>query len=73
MNQKQLHKEIQKAFEKDMREMLYHEGQIQLIRNVLSTNYDNLEELKMFLKVWSSKLEKDTDEINKRWNKEDLN
>jgi len=34
---------------------------------VLSTNYKDLKELLMMLKVWNNKLEKDNEEIDKKY------
>ena len=53
--------------QKDMQAYSFNEGQKTLIDNVLSTNYKDLEELLMMLKVWNNKLEKDNEEIDKKY------
>ena len=53
--------------QKDMQSYSFNEGQKTLIDNVLSTNYKDLEELLMMLKVWNNKLEKDNEEIDKKY------
>jgi hypothetical protein len=53
--------------EKDMQTYSFNEGQKTLIGNVLSTNYKDIEELLMMLKVWNNKLEKDNEEIDKKY------
>jgi hypothetical protein len=53
--------------QKDMQAYSFNEGQKTLIDNVLSTNYKDLKELLMMLKVWNNKLEKDNEEIDKKY------
>jgi hypothetical protein len=53
--------------QKDVQTMSFNLGQCSLIDNVLSTNYKDLEELLMMLKVWKTKLDKETDEVNARY------
>jgi hypothetical protein len=53
--------------QKDMQSYSFNEGQKTLIDNVLSTNYKDLEELLMMLKVWNNKLEKDNEKIGKKY------
>jgi hypothetical protein len=53
--------------QKDIQIYSFNEGQITLIGNVLSTNYKDLEELLMMLKVWNSKLEKDNGIIDTKY------
>ena len=53
--------------QKDMQSYSFNEGQKTLIDNVLSTNYKDLEELLMMLKVWNSKLEKDNKVISTKY------
>ena len=53
--------------QKDMQAYSFNEGQKTLIDNVLSTNYKDLEELLMMLKVWNNKLEKDNEKIDKKY------
>ena len=53
--------------QKDMQSYSFNEGQKTLIDNVLSTNYKDLKELLMMLKVWNNKLEKDNEEIDKKY------
>jgi len=53
--------------QKDMQAYSFNEGQKTLIDNVLSTNYKDLEELLMMLKVWNNKLEKDNEKIGKKY------
>ena len=53
--------------QKDMQSYSFNEGQKNLIDNVLSTNYKDLEELLMMLKVWNNKLEKDNEKIGKKY------
>jgi hypothetical protein len=38
-----------------------------LIDNILSSNWKNTDELLMFIKVWKTKLDKETDEVNARY------
>ena len=53
--------------QKDMQSYSFNEGQKTLIDNVLSTNYKDLKELLMMLKVWNNKLEKDNEKIGKKY------
>tara|TARA_R110002051_G_scaffold1999_1_gene10468 strand:- start:440 stop:634 length:195 start_codon:yes stop_codon:yes gene_type:complete len=53
--------------DKDIQTMTYNEGQIQLVRNIISTNYESLEELIIMLRAWSDKLQKETDKVNKKY------
>ena len=53
--------------QKDMQAYSFNEGQKTLIDNVLSTNYKDLKELLMMLKVWNSKLEKDNKVISTKY------
>ena len=53
--------------QKDIQIYSFNEGQITLIGNVLSTNYKDLEELLMMLKVWNGKLEKDNGIIDTKY------
>ena len=51
----------------DIQEMSFNLGQITLIDNMLSSNWKTIDELLMFIKVWKTKLDKDTDKINSRY------
>lgn len=51
----------------DIQEMSFNLGQITLIDNMLSSNWKTVDELLMFIKVWKTKLDKDTDKINSRY------
>jgi hypothetical protein len=53
--------------QKDMQIYSFNEGQVALIDNLLSTNYKDIEELLMMLKVWNSKLEKDNKVISTKY------
>jgi len=53
--------------DKDIQTMTYNEGQIQLVRNIISTNYESLDELIIMLRAWSDKLQKETDKVNKKY------
>ena len=50
----------------DIQEMSFNLGQVTLIDNMLSSNWKTVDELLMFIKVWKTKLDKDTDKINSR-------
>ena len=56
-----------KQIEKDITTMAFNSGQITLIENVQSTNYEDLEDLLLMLKVWKQKLEKDQSIIDKKY------
>ena len=51
----------------DIQEMSFNLGQVTLIDNMLSSNWKTIDELLMFIKVWKTKLDKDTDKINSRY------
>jgi hypothetical protein len=51
----------------DIQEMSFNLGQVTLIDNMLSSNWKTVDELLMFIKVWKTKLDKDTDKINSRY------
>ena len=53
--------------EKDIQIMSFNIGQSTLIDNVLSTNYKDLQELLMMLRVWQTKLDKETDKVNTKY------
>jgi len=53
--------------EKDIQIMSFNIGQSTLIDNVLSTNYKDLQELLMMLRVWQTKLDKETDKVNEKY------
>lgn len=56
--------------EKDCQSLSFNYGQATLIENILSTNYKDLEELKMMLRAWLNKLEQDIDKLDEKY--EDL-
>jgi len=56
-----------KQLEKDSLTFSFNSGQIALIENVQSTNYEDLEDLLLMLKVWKQKLEKDQSIIDKKY------
>ena len=51
----------------DIQIMSFNLGQCTLIDNILSMNWQNADELLMFIKVWKTKMDKETDEINARY------
>ena len=51
----------------DIQQMSFNLGQCTLIDNILSMNWQNTDELLMFIKVWKTKMDKETDEINARY------
>jgi hypothetical protein len=53
--------------QKDIQTMSFNVGQVTLIDNILSSNWKNTDELLMFIKVWKTKLDKETDEVNARY------
>ena len=56
-----------KQIEKDTLTMAFNDGQISLIENVQSTNYEDLKDLLLMLKVWSQKLEKDNKILDSKY------
>ena len=52
--------------QKDIQTYSFNEGMITLIENILSTNYEDLEELKMMLVAWKAKTICDNEVISKR-------
>ena len=53
--------------QKDIQSYSFNEGQVALIDNLLNTNYKDIEELLMMLKVWNDKLKKDNNIIDKKY------
>ena len=53
--------------QKDVQEMSFNLGQVTLINNMLDSNFETIDELLMFIKVWKIKLEEDTNKINSRY------
>ena len=53
--------------QKDIQIYSFNEGQVALIDNLLNTNYKDIKELLMMLKVWNNKLEKDNEKIGKKY------
>jgi hypothetical protein len=53
--------------QKDIQTMSFNLGQCSLIDNILSMNWKNTDELLMFIKVWKTKLDKETDKVNARY------
>ena len=53
--------------QKDVQAYTFNEGQITLIDNVLSTNYQSLDELVMMLRAWSIKMQEAQKEIDKKY------
>ena len=51
----------------DIQIMSFNLGQCTLIDNILSMNWQNTDELLMFIKVWKTKLNKDTDKVNAKY------
>ena len=49
--------------DKDIQTYSFNEGMITLIENILSTNYEDLEELRMMLVEWKSKTISDNEVI----------
>lgn len=49
--------------DKDIQTYSFNEGMITLIENILSTNYKDLEELRMMLVEWKSKTISDNEVI----------
>jgi len=52
--------------DKDIQTYSFNEGMITLIENILSTNYKDLEELRMMLVAWKAKTISDNEVISKR-------
>ena len=53
--------------QKDIQELSFNYGQATLIENILSTNYKDLEELKMMLRAWLNKLDQDIDKLDEKY------
>ena len=53
--------------EKDIQTMSFNLGQVTLIDNILSSNWQNADELLMFIKVWKTTLDKETDKVNEKY------
>jgi len=53
--------------EKDITTMAFNSGQITLIENVQSTNYEDLEDLLLMLKVWKQKLQEDNKNLDSKY------
>ena len=47
--------------------MAFNDGQISLIENVQSTNYEDLEDLLLMLKVWKQKLQEDNKILDSKY------
>lgn len=58
-----------KQIDKDIQTYAFNEGQITLINNVLSTTYEDLEELRMMLSAWRHNLEIQQCEIDEKYDK----
>jgi len=56
-----------KQIEKDITTMAFNSGQITLIENVQSTNYEDLEDLLLMLKVWKQKLQEDNKILDSKY------
>jgi len=56
-----------KQLEKDITTFYFNSGQIALIENVQSTNYEDLEDLLLMLKVWKQKLEKENKNLDSKY------
>ena len=52
---------------KDIYTMLYNEGQINLIDNILSSEFKNYMELVMILKTWKTKAQKENTKLDKKY------
>ena len=52
---------------KDLCTMLYNEGQINLIDNILSSEFKNYMELVMILKTWKTKAQKENTKLDKKY------
>lgn len=57
--------------EKDIQTLSFNYGQATLIENILSTNYKDLEELKMMLRAWLNKLDQDIDKLDEKYEVEE--
>ena len=53
--------------QKDIQEMSFNLGQVTLINNMLDSNFETIDELLMFIKIWKTKLDQDTNKINSRY------
>ena len=53
--------------QKDVQEMSFNLGQVTLINNMLDSNFETIDELLMFIKIWKTKLDQDTNKINSRY------
>ena len=56
-----------KQLEKDITTFYFNSGQIALIENVQNTNYEDLEDLLLMLKVWKQKLEKENKNLDSKY------
>jgi len=52
---------------KDIYTMIYNEAQINLIDNILSSEFKNYMELVMILKTWKTKAQKENTKLDKKY------
>ena len=57
----------QTKVQNDIQILSFNYGQSVLIENILSTDYKDLEELKMMLRAWDNKLEQDIEDIDEKY------
>ena len=62
----QIQKNLTKV-QNDIQILSFNYGQSVLIENILSTDYKDLEELKMMLRAWDNKLEQDIEDIDEKY------
>ena len=53
--------------QKDIQTISFNMGQMCLIDNILSEEFENVDELFMFIRVWKSKLDKDIEKMHLRY------
>ena len=57
----------QTQLQEDIQTMSFNMGQISLVDNILSEEFENVDELFMFIRVWKSKLDKDIEKMDLRY------
>ena len=62
----QIQKNLTKV-QNDIQILSFNYGQSVLIENILSTDYKDLEELKMMLRAWDNKLAQDIEDIDEKY------
>ena len=57
----------QTQLQEDIQTMSFNMGQISLVDNILSEDFESVDELFMFIRVWKSKLDKDIEKMDLRY------